>query len=119
MPSSSNGHVRAGSTSFLTTITHPIATIFTSPKVSTQAVFLDDEEAKLGESSETGSKGAYKRVELIVGGMTVCLPGYRRERILLISVRSLCCEYRRAVAEITRNTLGANLLAGRERGGRV
>jgi len=81
MPSSSseNGHARAGShararsTSFLSTITNPIATIFTSPKASTQAVFLDDEEAKLGEPSEAAAKGAYKRVELKVGGMTVRL----------------------------------------------
>jgi hypothetical protein len=55
----------------LTSITNPIATIFTSPKVPTQAVFLDEEEAKLVESSDAASKGVYKRVELKVGGMTV------------------------------------------------
>jgi hypothetical protein len=46
--------------------------VFTSPKIPTQAVFLEAEEPKLGESS----KAAMRRVELKVGGMTVREPSH-------------------------------------------
>jgi hypothetical protein len=78
---SKSKHHRTTSGTFLSSITNPIATIFTSPKVATHALFLnedyeddedDDGERKLGESSTAAAKrGNIKRVELKVGGMTV------------------------------------------------
>lgn len=86
--SSSTGHHRTRSGTFLSSITEPIASIFTSPRVATQGLFLtedfdDDEddggERKLGESSTAAAKrGHIKRVELKVGGMTVSRTWCRR-----------------------------------------
>ncbi len=76
--SSPTSHERTRSASVLASIASVIpTTLFSSPKLASQAVFLDEEEGKLGESGRAGSSQGLteglRRVELKVGGMTVSM----------------------------------------------
>ena len=100
-----------------------LSTLFSSPKIALQPVFLDEDEERLGEGSRAGSSKCspekLRRVELRVGGMTVSSSsGMRHFSSLKPVVRSLCRFYRES-AQTARHPLCTDLVARRTGGSRV